>query len=448
MKPFTDQRTFKAVVGLGMTGLSCARFLAGQQVPFVMMDSRQAPPGLAEFKSAFPDVPLSLGPWQKDWLSHAEEIVVSPGIDTRSPEFAQHCTEDANIVGDIELFARQARAPIVAITGSNGKSTVTTLLTEMARCAGQEVRMGGNIGIPALDLLQSEEPDLYVLELSSFQLETTHSLALEAAVILNMAEDHLDRHHSLGDYLAAKQRIYQHCRHRVVNQDDPMLKAVASDHMTGFTLQSPGPNQFGISEHQGESYIAYGNEKWLPVQAMKLAGRHNWANALAALALGRAVQLPQAAMLQTLQTFSGLPHRCQYIAEYQGVTWYDDSKGTNIGATRAAVSGVAGEGKSVILIAGGVGKGADFTGLKEVVTKHVHHMIVLGESAADLQTALQEAVLITKVADMQEAVLTAKQLARPGDHVLLSPACASFDMFKDFAQRGDVFRHAVESTHA
>lgn len=346
-----------------------------------------------------------------------------------------------------------AMAPVIAITGSNGKSTVTTLVGEMARAAGKNVKVGGNLGTPALDLLPANaiegaiEPDLYVLELSSFQLESTFTLAPHAAVVLNISPDHLDRYDSLDEYAAAKQRIYSNAAVQIVNLDDEHAARLADAHRVciGFGLQPPsagneGAGNYGVRECDGRAWLMRGDERLLPVDEIRMAGRHNLGNALAALALGDAVGLPRAAMFETLRTFGGLPHRTQWVAEANGVVWYNDSKGTNIGATLAAVQGMD---RPVVLIAGGQGKGADFRLLRAGLEGRLRAAVLIGEDAPLIEAALQGVATLVRADTMEDAVQAAARQAQPGDAVLLSPACASFDMFKGYDHRGDVFMDSV-----
>jgi len=431
------------VVGLGETGLSVARYLAGQGVPVAIVDSRDNPPGLARLRTELPaDVGLFLGGFSKEAFEHAERIVISPGVSPREPEIAAAHARGVPVVGDIELFARVAKAPVAAVTGSNGKSTVVTLLSAMARHAGKDVRTGGNIGTPALDLLAQYEPDLYLLELSSFQLETLHSLRPQAAVVLNISADHMDRYPDVVAYAAAKQAIYRQAAVQVVNADDPVAAALAdSDRpQIRFTQYLPGEHEYGVMETIGAAWLACGERRLLPVSGLRMAGGHNITNALAALALGEALGLPEDAMLETLGEFQGLPHRMQLVAGQGGVDWYNDSKGTNVGATLAAIEGMAGR---VVLIAGGDGKGADFSPLLGAMRRKGRGAVLIGRDAPMLETLLCAAVPVARALDMTQAVRLAAEMAQPGDSVLLSPACASTDMYRDYAERGERFVQAV-----
>ena len=434
------------VVGLGKTGLSCTRYLSRRGEQVAVTDDRELPPGLSALRDELPDVALFLGRFEPDAFDNAEQIVVSPGVPLQHPLISEARARGVEIIGDIELFARAARAPTLAITGSNGKSTVTTLVGEMARSAGRNAKVGGNLGMPALDLLPADatqaEPDMYVLELSSFQLESTYTLAPRAAVILNISPDHLDRYNGLDDYAKAKQRIYRNAELQIVNRDDAFAARLAdsSRRSVGFGLRPPASGDYGVADVDGQSWLMCGAEPLLPTAEIRMAGRHNLSNALAALALGDAMGLDRTAMFETLRTFGGLAHRTQWVAEAGGVVWYDDSKGTNIGATLAAVQGME---RPVVLIAGGQGKGADFNLLRAGLEGRVRAIVLIGEDAPLLETALQGMAIIERCDGMENAVRAAARLAQPGDAVLLSPACASFDMFKGYDHRGDVFADAV-----
>ena len=434
------------VVGLGQTGLSVARYLQQQGVEFAVIDSRPNPPGKDAFYANYPDVPAHFGAFAEAaaWFEQAQCLVVSPGIAIATPEIKAASERGAEIIGDIELFVRAARAPIVAITGSNGKSTVTTLVDVMAKTAGMVSYAGGNLGFSALDLLEQPTPDLYVMELSSFQLETTHALQAVAAVVLNVSEDHLDRYDSYAHYAASKQVIYDHCGCAVVNRDDPLVMAMpttTAQTVVSFGLSEPSAGQYGVREHAGKRWLAKGEQLLLATDAMKLPGEHNIANALACLALGEAAGIALEGMLQALQTFPGLAHRTQWVRERQGVNWYNDSKGTNVGATLAALAGLP---NKTVLIAGGQGKGADFTPLQAVAAEKARALILIGEDRAKLAAVVEGYAPYWFADSMEQAVALAADVAQPGDNVLLSPACASFDMFKGYAHRGDVFSAAVK----
>lgn len=431
------------IVGLGKTGLSCAEHLAQRGFEFAITDSRETPPGLATFRELFPLLPVSLGRFDEELMLHASELIVSQGVSLLEPAIQKARSAGVPVIGDIELFARAMHAPVVAITGSNAKSTVTSLVGEMAKRAGLDVAIGGNLGTPALALLRDKEPDLYVLEVSNFQLEMTESLQPKVATILNISPDHLDHYHAYAEYIAAKQRVYRHCEIAVFNRDDPLtyVHDDAIQKVISFGQSEPKAGEFGLREHNHAMYLAYGEENLLPVSRLLISGTHNALNALSALAIGSALALPLSSMLDTLMHFRGLPHRCEWVITHNDVAWYNDSKGTNVGATLAAIEGIGCHltGK-IILLAGGIGKGADFSPLVPVIEKYVRTVILFGQDAALLERELINASdEIIQADSLAEAVRVAKLQAQPGDVVLLSPACASWDMFLNFEDRGEQF---------
>ena len=399
-----------------------------------------------------PDLALFVGGFDPDVFASAERLIVSPGVSLREPLIATALAHKVPVMGDIELFAQSTRAPVAAITGSNGKSTVTTLLGQMARLAGVEAAVGGNLGQPALDLLD-DRVELYILELSSFQLESTWSLEPKVATVLNVSADHMDRYDSMADYSATKARVLTGAETAVLNLEDPRVAAMAgeAERDMGFRLGVPeGESVVGLIERGGEPWIARGSSPLLPAREVAAKGRHNLANALAALAMGQACGFPEVAMLEALRTFRGLPHRTALVANKGGIDWYDDSKGTNPGATVAALEGLidpSGPAR-VVLIAGGDGKGADFAPLAPAVERVGRAVVLIGRDARRIERALDGRAKILHAADMTDAVRLAFEAARPGDCVLLSPACASFDMFENYAHRGRVFAAAVESLKA
>lgn len=437
------------IVGLGQTGMSCARFLANRALSVAIMDTREQPPALSTLQQEYPQVLIKTGGLDTDWLLQADMIVLSPGVDPRLPEIQAAKQAGIEIVGDIELFARYAEAPIVAITGSNGKSTVTTLLALMAQLSGKTVKAGGNLGTPALDLLQDLSPDFYILELSSFQLETVSSLNAFAAAVLNVSPDHLDRYDSAAAYRQAKQKIFNGDGVMVINRDDPLVKVMEESgrNQIGFSLHKSEGVDFGLLQKEGAVWLAEGEYPLLAVEQMKIVGTHNIANALAALALGSAMALPMPAMLSALQEFKGLPHRCRLVRALNDVRWFNDSKATNVGACIAAIEGLADSG-AIILIAGGVGKEQDFSELTNTLKKAVRAVVLLGEDADKIALAVPAEVEQITASDMKDAVLKAQSVAQPGDNVLLSPACASFDMFSGYAERGEKFEQAVRGLAA
>lgn len=436
------------IVGLGKTGLSCARFLAARGIEIAVTDTRLHPPGLDELEAEWPDVAVFVGGFDAEAFERADMLLVSPGVSLREPLIAEARAKGSEVLGDIELFARIVEAPVIAITGSNGKSTVTSLVGEMAASAGRQVAVGGNIGTPALDLID-EQNDLYVLELSSFQLETTNSLNACASTILNISEDHMDRYSSLTDYTAAKAKIFHGSGTLVINKDDPRVTATLDMISSGrsvvyFGLNEPASeHEFGICYQANEPWLCLGKENLLAVSELRIKGLHNQSNALAALALGYAAGLSIPAMLNALRAYTGLPHRCQWLGEYNQVNWFNDSKATNVGATLAAIEGI--EANQIVLIAGGQGKGQDFTPLAAVLSDKVRKVILIGEDAKIIAQSIDRHVDVLYANDMAEAVAYAAEQAEAGDAVLLSPACASFDMFSGYEQRGEVFTGLVRS---
>lgn len=432
------------IVGLGATGFSCAQFLKKRGIPFAMMDTRENPPQVSAFREKFPDVIISLGGFDEELLNKASKIVLSPGVAVSEPAIAKQFQQGKPVIGDIELFAQAVTAPVIAITGTNAKSTVTTLVGMMAKEAGYHVEVGGNLGVPALDLLdKAANTNLFVLELSSFQLETTYSLKPKVATVLNITPDHMDRYATLEDYQAAKHRIYQNCDVAVCNRDDS-LTDTSAPRKFNFTLMTPGKNEFGLLMKEGELYLAFENQPLLAVNELPVMGAHYQANALASLALGYGFGLPFAPMLNVLREFKGLPHRCQLVRERNGVRWYNDSKGTNVGATQAAIDGlgsvIAGK---LVLIMGGLGKNADFSPLLPHIEKYARHVVLIGKAAPEMAKLIEGKVPYTFAESMEDAILKADKKAVSGDSVLLSPACASYDMFKHFEHRGEVFMEHV-----
>jgi len=440
------------IVGLGRTGLSCARYLRELGWRIAVTDTRPEPPQLQALRELDAGIPVRLGPLDTRLLDDALCVVASPGVSLEQPFFAEARRRGLEIVGDIELFARAVDAPVAGITGTNGKSTVTTLLGRMAARAGVEVRVGGNLGEPALDLLAAarragQAVGLYVLELSSFQLEATRSLDLKAAAVLNVSPDHLDRYASVGAYADAKARIFARCDTAVINQDDPLVVAMPrpGQRTLTFSRRAGTGADYALGVRDGETWLTRRGETLLPLSSMRIRGLHNAANGLAALALGEALGLPLAAMLAELEQFTGLPHRAQWVADVAGVTYVDDSKGTNVGATLAAVSGLEGP---LIIIAGGDGKNQDFAPLAAAFRGKVRHTVLIGRDGRSVAQALRGVCTTEYCASLEQAVRAAASAARAGDTVLLSPACASLDMFRDYTHRGAVFARAVKELAA
>ena len=437
------------VVGLGKTGQSIARYLQKCGASFVVFDTRVTTDALEPFREEFPKTTIFLGDLPEAELQKAVAVITSPGVplDGRCLQRAKQL--GIPIYGDIECVARAVSAPMVTITGTNGKSTVTTLVGLMLQASGLDTAVAGNIGTPVLDVLAENKPyDAWVLELSSFQLDLTESLRSFAATILNITPDHLDRHHTMHDYIQVKQRIYRGANYLLYNRDDPLTKpqhGQAPQIMTSFGLDKPEEGHWGILTRAAGTFLMNGQTEIMNVEDMRIKGCHNWANALAACALVHSLGVTTSCMRQVLTVFSGLPHRSQWVRTINAVDWINDSKGTNVGATQSAIAGIGGAiaGK-IVLIAGGQGKGADFKLLREPVTHYVRSLVLLGQDADKLEAALQDVVEVTCVKTLEDAVGVAYQVAQSGDVVLLSPACASLDMFHDFNHRGEVFTALVE----
>ena len=455
-----------AVVGLGSSGLSAVNFLVNHGHQVSVIDGNPSPALADQLPTA---VHCHFGSLDSELLSSADQIVISPGIDPRTPSIAAAKAQGIPVVSDVQLFidalkaqdlAKATSTPIIAITGSNAKSTVTTLVGEMAKRAGVIVGVGGNIGTPALELLKIQNMALVVLELSSFQLEHISNLSAQAATILNLSADHLDRHDGMADYLAQKLRIFDQCQTAIICQDDIDLAKQCRS-----TLENSAPNHTiittdsSLKNQAADFYLFDGGDgmalyhqdhKLLPINQLKIKGKHNLLNALSALALGMAANLPMDAMLETLKTFKGLPHRCEYIDDIDGKAYFNDSKGTNIGSTMAAIDGLGTVygASSLALILGGLGKGQDFSELSAYVAQWVDGVYLIGQDAPVIEQDLLkgDAHLATKihhVGTLDRAVLAASQSAAKA--VLLSPACASMDQFKNYNERGDKF---VEMVHA
>ena len=444
----SEQVVYTLVVGLGKTGLSVVRYLRALGETVIVVDSRDIPPGLSTLKSEYADVKYFTGNFDVEQFTGAHRIVVSPGVALSEPALIEAKNNNIEIIGDIDLFAHEAMAPVIGITGSNGKSTVTTLLALMATQAGKNAVASGNIGLPVLDALD-DDVELYVLELSSFQLESLQRLPMKAAVVLNISADHLDRYEDIAAYAISKQVIYENAEVLVLNKDDALANysqagryAGISDKQIKFTLKQPEENEFGVCENGNNKSLCFGEMKLVDINQLKIKGSHNIQNALAALALGHASGMAMDGMIETLKGFKGLPHRTQFVAEIKGVNWINDSKATNVGAAIAALVGLPGK---HVLIAGGEAKGADFSELADAVQQHCRAVVLFGKDAKKIKAVLPENLIVENVEDMQAAVQAAASLAQAGDNVLLAPACASFDMFDNFEHRGDVFIESVEA---
>lgn len=432
------------VMGLGLTGLSLVRFLSEKGVQLCVVDSRETPPYLEEVKAEFPQVVVHTGSYDTGLFDVATHLIVSPGIGLDEDKVQQALKKGVPVLGDIDVFAVCADADIACITGSNGKSTVTTLLGEMATQAGWDVRVGGNLGVPALNLLSSVEPDLYVLELSSFQLERTSELKASAAAVLNISDDHMDRYENMGAYIQAKKRIFHGEGLVVYNRHDSQVTALvpAGRESTSFGLDAPVGDDYGLLKSDKETYLGRNNKGLISTVDLKICGSHNIENALAAMALADGLSMPKLAQKHALATFEGLEHRMQWVAERDDVTWINDSKATNVGACLAALNGLN---APLILIVGGDGKGADFSELSDVIKEKVSTLVLMGKDAAKLEQQVGTDARCLTAESIEQAVQMAEEKAVAGDTVLLSPACASLDQFKNYQERGNRFMKAVQS---
>ncbi len=448
------------VLGIGLTGLSCARFLTANNISFAVNDSRaQAISNLSQFMQDHNDPKVTLGAWDKTLIANADIILASPGIDLASPEIKGAITADCLIWGDVELYCRLTSTPILAVTGSNGKSTVVSLLTHLGKTLGHHVELGGNIGVPVLEHLVdtpkgSLAPELLVLELSSFQLESLSSMQAIAATVLNVSDDHLDRHLTLENYQTIKQGIYQQSNVAIINRDDKatFIKTAqvetAAQKVISFGSDIPQSGHFGIKSIAQQNTLMFGEQALISINKLPLAGIHNALNYLAALALGYSAGWSLTAMVENLCSFKGLAHRCQRVDSFDNINWINDSKATNVGATLAAINGFAKilqPTEQLILIAGGEGKGADFSPLQPAIIEHVSQLITLGKDGDKIANFSENTIRVTS---LEQAVSTANKIAKADDTVLLSPACASLDMFKNFAQRGETFIDAVHKLKA
>ncbi|MHB9102951.1 MAG: UDP-N-acetylmuramoyl-L-alanine--D-glutamate ligase [Sulfuricella sp.] len=449
------------VVGLGVTGLSMARWLDARGAVVAVADSRDHPPHAARLQAELPGVPLFTGKLREGVFRNSDLLAVSPGVSLREPAVADALAHGVEVVGDVELFAQalrtqdlELRTRVVAITGSNGKSTVTEMVGAMCKKAGLHTVVAGNIGLPVLDALsdldqRGETADVFVIELSSFQLETTHTLHPAVATVLNVTEDHMDRYAGMDEYAAAKERIFAGNGVQVLNREDRYSLAMAQPDRKVMTFGLDAPQKtgdWGLLEGEGGTWLSQGENRLFPVADLPLAGLHNAANALAALALCRAIDLPLQPLIEALREFKGLPHRVEKVAEINAITFYDDSKGTNVGATVAALNGMQ---RKVVLIAGGDGKGQDFSPLAPAVSAHARAVVLIGRDGRKIGAALAGCgVPLFSAASMEEAVTQGFEQAQPGDAVLLSPACASFDMYRNYEHRAQVFIAAVRKLEA
>jgi UDP-N-acetylmuramoylalanine--D-glutamate ligase len=434
------------VLGLGDTGLSALRWLKAQGANLSVADTREAPPGMNALKAEFPELKINTGPFNEHLFKEVALVVISPGVPLNDGVIQSAIANGVEVIGDVELFARyrNKNAKVIAITGANGKTTVTTLVGEMCKAAGLKTIVAGNIGLPVLDALSMETPDVYVLELSSFQLETTSTLAIDAATMLNLSEDHMDRYDSFQDYAVAKARIFYHAHLQVLNREDAWSMLMARPKLAQVTFglsASDDEASYGLMQNDDGLWLCQGSKTLININDLKIVGLHNAANAMAAVALCRGIGVDYAPIIQTLYAFKGLPHRVEWVANINNVDYFDDSKGTNVGATCAALEGLA---QKVVLIAGGDGKGQDFSPLRESVANNARAVVLIGRDAPLIEKVLlQTNVPLYQAADLPEAVSIAQKIAQKDDAVLLSPACASFDMFKNYIHRAEVFVAAV-----
>jgi UDP-N-acetylmuramoylalanine--D-glutamate ligase len=438
----SERRKRSLIVGLGATGFAAAKYLTARGERVRIIDSRAHPPGLTELRAQCPDAEVVLETLDARWLEGVRCVVLSPGLSVDVAVARAALEQGIPLVSDIELFARAAAAPIVAVTGSNGKSTVTTLVAWMLQMCGLRAPAGGNLGPPALELLDGSHADAYVLEISSFHMETTHTLRPRAAAVLNVSADHLDRHATLERYAQLKERLLAAAEHAVFNADDPLVASMGARHPRAvpFSVERPLARGFSVVEHAGARWLARDRRPLVATAELKLAGSHNEGNALAALALTSVMVSELAPALAALRSFPGLPHRCEHVAVRAGVAYIDDSKGTNVGATLAALQGLAGP---LVLIAGGLSKGQDLRPLAAAARGKVKAAVLIGAAAAELEAILAPVCVTRRAVDMPGAVQAAAALAARGDTVLLSPACASQDMFRDYKDRGEQFARAA-----
>ena len=428
------------VLGLGATGLSIARYLRRNDMDAMFFDTREEPPGVDELDELWPDAELLSG--GATMPKQIARIIASPGIPDSHPLLKSARKKKVEVVSDIEIFAREAKQPFIAVTGSNGKSTVTTLLFHMCHAAGLDVYAGGNLGEPALDLLDKEQPDIYVLELSSFQLQRTDKLPAEVAILLNISPDHLDWHADEDEYRAAKYRVYREAKSAVINRDDDSTASYVKKikKVISFGLDEPEDGHYGVRKADGEVYLARGETLLLSTRDLALFGSHNQANALAALAAGELAGIDMPDMLQVLVEFPGLPHRMQFVSRIGAVDFVNDSKATNVAAAVASVNSVD---SMLVLIAGGVGKGAEFGDLAAAVENKLRAAVLIGEDAGKISDALDTVMPVYFATDMEDAVQQAAAYAESDDTVLLAPACASLDQYENYAARGEEFAEAV-----
>jgi len=440
MKLDLDPKNAKIlVVGLGYTGISVAYYLQKMGFKFAITDSRDRPPLMDRFMQDMPDTPVFTGGFDEAAFKVCTHLVVSPGVALTEKSIVKAVANGVKVISDIDLFACSVNEPVIAITGSNGKSTVTTMLGEMAVCNGKKVGVGGNLGTPVLDLLE-QDAELYVLELSSFQLERTSALNATAATVLNISADHLDRHVDMAEYGQSKKHVFNGNGVMVINADDPVVSAMCETGRSTVTFSIKKKTDFCLAYKDSAGYMMHLNQCLMPLSDLPLEGWHNVANALAAMALGKVIGLDEHKMSEALRKFKGLDHRMQRVAEIDGVTWVNDSKATNVGACIAALQGYD---RKVILIAGGDAKGADMNELAPIIKEKAKHVVLIGKDAELIKQSLDESVPVNNAEKMTQVVSICAGIAEPGDYVLLSPACASLDQYKNYQDRGNQFSKAV-----
>ena len=428
------------IVGYGVSGISCANFLSDNDVEFSIVDSRTNIKNVSNINQRYM---IKFGDFQENDFSAADILIVSPGVSIKHPFIQKAIEEGKEVLGDVDLFCRVVDAPVIAITGSNGKSTVTTLVGDILKASDINAKVGGNIGVPCLDLLDSDhsheaKADCYILELSSFQLETTSHLKAYASVILNLSEDHMDRYDSFLDYCNAKQRILNDSKYTIINLDDKLASklSLTEDSIT-FSLNTKADFTLGLKA--GKEWVFHNDTPFLDISKLKIVGQHNKSNILAAMSLCSVFDIDIDKTAQAINTFSGLEHRSQLISDFNNVQWINDSKATNIGATSAALNGFSN--RSLYLILGGQSKGQDFTDLLPVLTSNIKQIFIYGEDSVLIANSIKEKtkISIQCVPTLKVSTNEISKLVIDGDVVLFSPACASFDQFDNYMHRGQSF---------
>ncbi|MEO2176587.1 MAG: UDP-N-acetylmuramoyl-L-alanine--D-glutamate ligase [bacterium] len=441
-------RKLKVIVGLGKTGFSCARYLTGEGIAFSVMDDANQPPYLAQLREEMPDVSYSTLDSGK--LMQAEEIIISPGVPLQTEKIQRAIVQGVPVTGDIAMFAAITDKPVIAITGSNGKSTVTRMFADMALAAGLDTGVGGNIGTPCLDIIRQNH-EAFVLEVSSYQLEVVGQLNARVAVVLNLSPDHLDRYDNERHYYNVKSKIYSGCEVAVVNRETNFNFGIPASvrKVTFGTGEPSGKESFGIRIVDGDTCICFEARRLVNTNRLRIKGKHNWQNALAALAIGYSIGLEFEPMIAALVQYKGLPHRCEWLGSFAGVDIFNDSKSTNPGSTQAAVAGLSSGSRNLLLILGGDGKGADFSALQGLVSTETRRCFVYGKDREEIARAVSDGdddVVVET--DLTDVVRKLKSAVRPGDLVLFSPACASLDQFRNYEHRGEEFKRLIEEGFA